>query len=296
MKGMSKEDHATYALEEDDLWKELKDSSEGSMESVVGKALGRKPSSVRIRCRLFKAGPDANPLWNRIENGMALHAAHRLFVNATNASKGSLSFKEALELELAEYDSLGEEVVSPNGGVFRRRPPRQTPSVPPPPPSVDEIPPPSTEPPPQSPSSPGSLPKSPWKKIRSAMDEILEGKLKGADKDVADEIRTAFKAEVQRMTIWLHSRVKAGADAAPMDVILSQGQSRKNVLDWCKTLKVQAPKPGLPVDEEELKRKYRAFARTTHPDRPSGNTEKMAIINDAYQGLISYNFSLKSDI
>lgn len=276
------EDHAAFALEEYDFWEKNKDTLTGSMGEVVGREFGRSPKGVRVRSQIFRAGPDVAILWDRIEKGMGLYVAHRILVSAMKADDGLL---EAINRELAEYDSLGPDVLSPTGGTFKRRPPRERKSDPPPQSSI-----------PKPPSSSDSIPKNPWRKIRSAMDELLEEQLKSADKDVIDEVRAAFKAEVQRMVIWLRSRVNAGADVAPMDVILSQGQSRKNVLDWCKTLKVQAPKPGLSVDEEELKRKYRAFARTTHPDRPSGNTEKMAIINDAYQGLISYNFSLKSDI
>ncbi len=236
--------------------------------------------SLRNRQFLFGAGPIADPLWERIDgHGMPVHTARRLLNEAMEASEAGMALETALAKKIAKYEGTG--YLARVGNKVVRKVPKSSKMAMPTEVEAD-----SWEPP----LGPAPEGREFWAFLRTQTLNYVMSRVPDADPGIREKMVSNFEADLRSVVQTF--RVDIGRAARMKSIFQPAGPSRREVLEACRTLNIDPPKVGSPVDESVLKRQMRAYARAYHPDR-AGGTEETRVLFDqsqkAYVVIRDYN-------
>jgi hypothetical protein len=277
------------------------------MSKYFQDTFGDSSRAVGARFQLLRAGDVTDPLWRRLDADMTIATAIRIFRKAVVRGRSGEDLGEAILREIEAYDSNGFVAMLPDGKTIRKKgfggkipktgEPGETrePPAPEDGPSVSAGPDPVEDPPveeaqdPPRPRGPGEGREEYWEKIRTMTRAYVNERLSTTPSTIRDELVTDMEMEMRAALGRIQARVRRlereARSSAPHRI-------RKEVLEWCRVLHLGPPGVGKPVDEKELKSRYRKLAREYHPDKTGGDEAMTAVfrsVDEAFLGLTSYN-------
>lgn len=251
----------------------------------VAHLTGAKAARIDRRSRLFHPGPITDPLWERVNrNLMPVGTAVRLLkdalqIAARRHAKSETAVSHALAEVLKQYDNQPGMSVMADGTVTRRRTPysirvRHEPRSRRP---VEE----ETE-------------RTLWADLRETMHRMIGLKLVGvATEDIEvqrlvqgmeRDVKVLFDDFQQRFYRVQKNAKRAGETVAML--------SRASVVKACRTLAMDPPPTGKPVDLKAANKQKRRLAAQYHPDTHGGDQTTRSLyeaVLAAYYEIEQYN-------
>jgi hypothetical protein len=245
-------------------------SGKRGIEDIARVFPGCSSYEVRHRYKLWLAGDDAAPLWERL-------------------ASGSLTLAEASRVMRDAVKTRAQT----RGNVARRV--RQLIGAPEPTRDSDA-----------PPSSVTPITQEDFRSaVRALVDRLLASESEELTPFVASRIRKRFSADVAAAVHDMHvavrsARVRAKRDAGVVDVgvLIANAErfSRRNIVDACRALSMDPPRSGTPIEVAVVNRQWKRLARLYHPDANQGGTpesdEAYALALAARDTLLAYNESL----
>lgn len=275
---------------ENDIWltgTTPEDRSQYQRRSWVAKALGTHPSAIQRRVALLMAEPEADLLWERVENEkMPVSTAGSQLVNARKLQQAlpGLSLRDALLRQLKEYDSWPSQR-NRAGQVYRKRPPSRLTTQ-------------HTNATRTSVAWNQTNEKGFWAELRKHLATFMQGRFEGADPLVADKLFRDFERDLKVLFDEYQSKLyrqRTQEHRAKRDIALI---GFSNIQQACLTLGMEPPKRGEPVDLALARQKKKKLARVYHPDSNGGGNEgtnaKYEEALSAFSVLEDYNAQLGS--
>ena len=135
--------------------------------------------------------------------------------------------------------------------------------------------------------------KNKWHHLREAVGAIVSERTDDFDPQEKDDLFTWLDQEIKTVIYAFDGKMARLREQAKTGA----GVSRKEVIWACKTLLMDYPRPGNPVNKALAKRQYHKMSRLYHPDTGAGNANP-GLFDDivkAYQIIEAYNaeFSTK---
>jgi len=130
--------------------------------------------------------------------------------------------------------------------------------------------------------------------VRALVGAYAAHALGDRDAPSAARIRKTLEADIALAVSEFHKRTRSQAPS--LDSVIA-AVPRKRLVEACRTLSMDPPRVGKPVDAAHAKRQYRALARLFHPDvstEPNA-AEVFGNVTDAYKTIDEYNLSLESE-
>lgn len=248
--------------------------------------MGGTQAKVQIREALINAGSAGDILWQKIEQeGMLPATAHRLLREAkARVVPKKETLIEGLGVILAEYDALPVAKTG-DGRAFRRRNPSHIKRP------VTVV---------GKSKKKGTPKEDDSKTLFSQMREIIAGyvagRLEGIDPIMGERLWQTFSKDLNTLLGDFSRKVYRVARQERTEVALKVEVGRREVLDACATLRMNAPKIGRPVDLAMAKRQKRSLARLLHPDSNSGDhslADQYDEVVKAFDVLEQYNESFQ---
>lgn len=240
----------------------------GGIGAYFNQQFGVTNSSCRHRHQLHLAGDDANPLWAKLESGMPLRTAVLILRQAQSSSrKTRFPLHEEVERQLHRYESMGVQVKTTNGKVFRRSKAGSTHRDPIP--SQLEV-----------ETKKAVDVKNFWMAMRSMVASYINTKLDGYDSMEIDSVRRRVEADLNVFLTDMQDIIRR----APKGRIELVGVTRRQVIDACRALGMDPPPPGKPVDEKKAKLQRKLYSRQYHPDVHGGSEETRHLFQAAIEG------------
>lgn len=234
--------------------------------------IGGKTTEYEMRQRMIGFGDWADPLWDRVEADMTMGTAMHLAQAAKkSAASEGISCKEALEREIAKYDSL-ENARKVNGKVVKRK----RPFVIPPTEVTDDS-------------------KEFWALMESQVREFLDKRLPDVEQSVKQETMQNFVYQVRAVFDDLRRSMHVEARNAKAAAKVRIGRDRIGAA--CDRLGISPPRAGKPMaDLDQARKRYRVLASRYHPDRnaePGGIADPDIIkqyhaVNEAWKIIQAY--------
>ncbi len=265
------------ALLERDMWlfatPEVRRSTE--RKKWLQAILGAESSYPYLkRAELLNAEPATLPLWKHIdERTMTPSRAMETFRQAKlTAATEDLPLAKALEIELDKYNRL-PHVYHVEGGYTIRKP---SPEV------VSKR---------EGKKKPGAIdPKEFYSELKKRSAEFLLSRLgDNVDQLTVNRLTSEFNADLKSLfDEWQPklNRIKSASSWTP---------ERPAIIKACRTLMMDPPKPGTPVDLAKAKKQKKKLARVYHPDVSAGETSgAYQAVMEAYDILEQANASTET--
>jgi len=225
---------------------------------------GAQSTHARCRQQLLLAGARAEALWARIESGMPLNTA----VSVLRSVKGAPDPESAMAQALEDYDKTGYEARLSDGKVVRRRSPSRL----------------RREAPPKSVPHDRTF----WRSLRATMSEYVNSRLVGCDPTDADKLLRRFEVDLNLLIADFQDAISS----VPKRGIEIAAVSRRTLIASCRTLGMDPPKVGMPVDMKQATLQKRRHARVYHPDVHGGSEAtrgQFESVMQAFKTLERYN-------
>lgn len=247
--------------------------------------LGASTHAARARQFLHRAGAAADPLWERVHRDMTLSTALTLMQDAYDQKAAKNLLKKGVQEEqdalseavlacIKAYDESGYAANGPDGKVVRRRKQIEVMDAPPPPVDV--------------PSG-----RAFWPFLRQVVSQYVKTRLEGCDPVQVEFLIRKFEVDLNVVIEDLQDEVRK----VPRGSLEAVAFSRARVIHECRTLGMDPPKPGQPVDARALQLQYKRASRAYHPDMHGGDETTLPqfkAVQDAKKFLAGYNESLKA--
>lgn len=229
--------------------------------------LGVSAFEVEVRGALWSLGSAADPLWSRIRDGsLSLGIARRVSADAKYiARQRNITVTQAMLVALTEYDNAPKY----SGGKRRMRrttvPPRASPST----------------------AQPETM--RFWTGLREQVATFMRSRMPEADEMLLTRMVSVLMTDLKTVTdIWV-AKINRARATETSTALIRHGQ----IIDACRTLKLDPPRRNEPVDLKQANTQKRRLARAYHPDSGSRGTEaQYQQVLEAYEVLETYNQSV----
>ena len=132
-----------------------------------------------------------------------------------------------------------------------------------------------------------------WADIRKRVASYVKDKSENMSAVVFEQVFRDFEVDMQDLVKSFQNRLKQ----RQRDHLVPEVVSRKAVFAACRTLQVDPPKIGAPVDDAAAKRNKRQMVRAYHPDAFGVNNDATRDMYEAviaaYETIAQYNDSLR---
>jgi hypothetical protein len=245
------------------------------MVAYMNEKFGTDLKDVRCRQRLLRFGPAADPLWDRLTGDMPTYTVISIAAEANQMSRDrGISLNDAVILCIAKYDKMGHGAKY-GGKVVRRRHPGKMEDAP----LLGDV-------PTDLPSGRGF-----WTQIRKLIFAYVKERLPATDETQRDILVRNFEADIKRAC----TDFQQALYSAPKTGLASSLVSRKRLIQACRNLGVDPPRPGQKADPDLVRKKYRVAMRTYHPDVHGGSEvtrPQYEAVEEAYKIVKKYNEDL----
>lgn len=248
-------------------------SRPGSKKEWLFSEFGGTRYDYESRAVLLAAGNNVNKLWEKVNTGMPIGTAVRLFRSAKKtASTDKVSLDKAVDKVIQDYDSLGHSAVSADGkAVLKKRAP------------YAKI------------AKTNAIDYSDIKQVRQHMHAVIESYVQSLPEGLDPFL---LKETVAEFTLW----VDEGIDTFKYKLNKLKREDRESALltigktKFNQAVEVIGLKPsdfqfGKPINIKAAKKVYLGRARLLHPDVTGGSENKdkeYIAVTDAFKILEQY--------
>lgn len=261
-----------------------KHKKENYLHQLLG---GKAVGEFIIRAQIHNAGRPADPLWERIEKDYSLYTAVEILREARKNTPDGLngSLVKAIADAMKEYDSRPHKRHVGNGRITRSRSPTRLPN---PREAVKEAIKPVTRRKMENPENTRAF----WDELRKHVAGFIAPKLMGAPPIIADKLYKEFEVELKSLLEHFGTKLSRMSKEERTGVFTEI--HRKRLIDACRRLSMDPPKPGKPVDGGLARTQWKRLVKLYHPDKHGGSEHTRIAyedVNAAYAAIQQYNES-----
>jgi hypothetical protein len=260
------------------LWRHYKGiQSSKKAAKTVTQTLGITDIQYRTRRSIYKLPSKlADPLWNKLEDGMPFHTIYRII---TTAKKRPEPIDKALAIELNKYEKKSYTARLPNGKQIKKKFPilKKETEI-----GIGLI-----------VRENGDKPF--WAQIKMMITDHLGEKLGDLLEIERDNLLREFEIDLKTLIMGWQSRV---ARATKSKIKFGTTIDRKRLIRACKILQIDPPPVNQPVDLKRATNQMRKLTRLYHPDVHGGREDTRDLFEEAvgaHEILKEYNDSLDKE-
>lgn len=252
--------------------------------------LGGSLNDIALRAQLYNGGSVIDPIWARIEKDYTVSTGAQIMRSARKIAteNSEESLRAAIAKVMREYDSRPLKRYLSDGKIARSNSPTRLPSM-------EEMRKqaikPSVRRKPENPDNARAF----YDELRKFIAGYVAPKLVGAPPIVGEQLYKDFERDLKvLLEAFQHKAyrvIKQERTGGLTEV------HRRQVIESCRTLSIEPPKPGYPVDLERARKMQRKLAGLYHPDQHKGDESMRGLyqsVMEAFGALEQYNESLNN--
>lgn len=219
------------------------------------------------RAILYNAGKYADYFWPRVNCGeMALDSAAQLLrrakaeVLAAEQAGTAIDLDTAIKRVVLEYDRL-PSFRNKKGHIVRRKSSVDLPRL-----RAEKI---SKKQKPKAKKE--ETPKDFWGSIRTTVSAFVAPRFEGIDPIVSQKLYMDFERDLKILLDEYGQKISRSARKEKDDLEVSVTLNRSEIISACRTLCIEPPRPGRPIELAKANQQKKKLARQYHPDRMGGS-------------------------